>query len=81
MSHTINRGGVAEGGGVVIPGVLVFLLVAAILLIVLPRPVAVLPLMLASAYTTRSPVVELACKLSVLRILVLVGIVRVFGTR
>jgi hypothetical protein len=62
----------------VIVGSLVFLIVAAVLLLVLPRRYAVIPVLLAAAYTTRVPVLELGpANLSVLRILVLVGIVRV----
>lgn len=56
----------------------VFLVIGAVLLAVLPRRFAVIPVLLAAAYTTRFPFLELGpANLSVLRILVVVGIVRV----
>jgi hypothetical protein len=58
----------------------VFLVIAAVLLLVLPRRSAVIPLLLAAAYTTRAPVLELGpASLSVLRVLVIVGAVRVLA--
>lgn len=57
---------------------IVFLVVAAGLLLLLPRRVAVIPVLLAVAYTTRQPVLELGpANLNVLRILVIVGMIRV----
>ena len=59
------------------PASFVFLIIAAGLILTLPRRAAVLPLLLAAAYTTRQPVLELGpANLSVLRILVLVGFAR-----
>lgn len=58
----------------------VFLVIAAAFLVVLPRRFAVIPVVLAAAYTTRNAVLELGpANLSVLRILVLVGITRVLA--
>jgi hypothetical protein len=59
-------------------GSVVFLAIAAVFLVALPRRFAVIPLLLAAAYTTKLPVVQLGpANLSVLRVLVIVGIVRV----
>jgi hypothetical protein len=64
----------------VIAGSVVFLVIAGVLLVVLPRRYAAIPVLLAAAYTTRLPVVELGpANLTVLRILVLVGIVRLLA--
>lgn len=61
-------------------GDVVFLVIAGILLAVLPRRHAVIPVLLAAAYTTRLPVLELGpANLTVLRILVVIGIVRVLA--
>lgn len=58
----------------------VFLVIAAVLLAVLPRRSAVIPVLLAAVYTMRLPFLQLGpANLSVLRILVLVGIVRVLA--
>jgi hypothetical protein len=55
-----------------------FLIVAGTLLIAVPRRSAVVLLLLSVLYTTRAPVVELGpASLSVLRIMVLVGFVRI----
>jgi hypothetical protein len=59
-------------------GGILFLVVAGAFLVALPRRSAVIPLLLAAAYTTRNPVVELGpANLSVLRILVVIGMIRV----
>jgi hypothetical protein len=59
-------------------GGVAFTVIAGLLLVVLPRRLAVIPLLLAAAYTTRLPIVELGpASLSALRILVVVGIARV----
>ena len=59
------------------PANLVFLVIAAALIVSLPRRAAVVPLLLAAAYTTRQPIVELGpASLSVLRVLVLIGFAR-----
>jgi hypothetical protein len=56
----------------------VFTVVAGALIIVLPRRLALIPLLLAVAYTARNPVLEVGpANLSCLRILVVIGIVRV----
>jgi hypothetical protein len=61
-------------------GSIVFLVVAAVLLAVLPRRSAVIPVLLAAAYTTREPFLALGpANLSILRVLVLVGVVRVLA--
>jgi hypothetical protein len=61
---------------------LAFLAVAAVLILVLPRRLAVIPLLLAATYTTRNPIVSLGpANLSVLRVLVLFGILRVIVRR
>ena len=63
-----------DGVGVVIVG--------GLLIALLPRRAAAIPLLLTAAYTTRVPVLALGpANLSALRILVLVGIVRVVGRR
>jgi hypothetical protein len=55
-----------------------FLVIAGVCLVVLPRRFAVIPLLLAAAYTTRLPILQLGpANLSVLRVLVIVGAVRV----
>ena len=57
-----------------------FTVIAAALLAALPRRFAVMPLMLAAAYTTRVPLVELGpANFSVLRLLVVIGMVRVLA--
>jgi hypothetical protein len=54
------------------------LLIGSVLLVMLPRRSAAVPLLLAAAYTSRQPVLELGpANLSILRVLVLVGMVRV----
>src|SRR4051812_36450181 len=59
---------------------IVFLAVAAVSILALPRRLAVAPLLLAAAYTVREPIVALGpANLSVLRMLVLVGIMRVMA--
>lgn len=59
-------------------GSLVFLVIAGVSLVALPRRWAALPLLLAAAYTTREPIVDLGpASLSVLRVLVVIGIARV----
>ena len=59
-------------------GEVIFLVIAGVLLLALARRHAVIPLLLAAAYTTRLPVVEIGpASFSVLRVLVMVGIVRV----
>jgi hypothetical protein len=58
----------------------VFLIVGGVLLVVLPTRLAVLPVLLAAAYTTRIPVLELGpATFTVLRTLVVVGFVRILA--
>jgi hypothetical protein len=64
----------------VIPGGVAFLVIAGVLLAVVPRRYAAIPVLLAAAYTARLPLLELGpANLSVLRLLVLVGVVRVLA--
>jgi len=59
---------------------LAFLAVAGVLLAALPRRYASIPLLLAAAYTARTPLLELGpANLSVLRLLVVVGLIRIFS--
>src|SRR6476646_191127 len=59
---------------------LAFRAAAGVLLAVLPRRYASIPLLLAAAYTARTPLLELGpANLSVLRLLVVVGIIRIFS--
>jgi len=59
-----------------------FLLIAGLCLVLVPRRIAALPLLLAALYTTRIPVIELGpANLSVLRVLVLIGLVRAAARR
>jgi hypothetical protein len=61
-----------------VTGGVVFLVIAGLLLLTLPRRSAYMPVLLAAAYTPRLPVLELGpASLSVLRILVVVGMVRI----
>lgn len=54
-----------------------FLLIATGFLVTVPRRYALIPLLMAVAYTTRLPVIEIGpANLSVLRVLVIVGILR-----
>ena len=59
-------------------GSLVFVLIAGSCLLALPRRWAAMPLLLAAAYTTRMPIVQIGpASLSVLRILVVIGFIRI----
>jgi hypothetical protein len=61
-------------------GPVIFAVIAGMLLLGVPRRFAVIPVLLAAAYTTRRPVLELGpASLSVLRILVVIGIARVLA--
>jgi hypothetical protein len=61
-----------------IVGGVVFAIVAGVLIFTLPRRSAVIPLLLAAAYTTREPVLELGpATLTVIRLLVVIGLARV----
>ena len=60
-----------------IPGAVAFLAFAAVAILMLPRRLAVIPLLLTAAYTGRANVIELGpANLSALRILVLIGFAR-----
>jgi hypothetical protein len=58
-------------------GAIAFMAVAGLFLVALPRRLAAIPLLLTAAYTTRLPVIALGpANLSVLRILVVIGLIR-----
>jgi hypothetical protein len=59
-------------------GSIVFAVIASALIAALPRRSAAIPLLLAASYTTRLPVLELGpANLSVLRVVVVIGLIRV----
>jgi hypothetical protein len=59
-------------------GLVLSLIGGSVLVVVLPRPLAAVPILLVATYTTRIPVVVLGpANLSVLRVVILVGLARV----